>query len=198
MRSLAELAALNLRWKMESIGSIPDETERSYVLYHGDEPVVEAQVMWRRQVDFDAVMEAGEGTYHAHMDLTAPTRQSVAWKAGDAQSMAGFQIATEGPITATGWITTATGRRFAWAPIHEGAYEYTIFEPGGPRLVTLAASSFSLSVGGDPGHTLIAQEAAADPELAALVVLAFALTNEQVLLLHRPDPNRSNPRSLLS
>lgn len=109
--------------------------------------------------------------------------------------MPAARLPQRGRITATGWITTATGRRLAWTPIHEGAYEYTIFEPGRPRLVTLAACSFSLSIGGDPGHMLIAPEAASDAELAALVVLVFALTNEQVLLLHRPEPNRPSPRS---
>jgi hypothetical protein len=153
-------------------------------------------VTWQRQVNFDVMMEAGEGTYHAHMDLMSATRQSVAWKAGTEQSIAGFQIATEGPITATGWITTARGRRLAWTPIQAASYEYVIFEPNGPRQVTLAAASFSLSIGGDPGHTLIAPEASADPDLPALVVPAFALANEQVLLLHRPDPIQPSSRFL--
>jgi hypothetical protein len=188
MRQLAELAGHKLRWKMESMGSVPAQTERSYVLYDGDEPVVEAQVIWQRLSSFDIVMEAGEGTYQAHMDLSVPARTSVAWKAGSNESVAGFQVASESGITATGWINTAAGKHLAWAPIHPGAYEYVTFAPGGPPLVTLAACSFSVSIGGDPGHMLIAAEAAGDPELPALVVLAFALANEQVLLLHRPEP----------
>jgi hypothetical protein len=40
LQPLAELAGLNLRWKVESMGSIPYKTERSYVRHNGDEPVV--------------------------------------------------------------------------------------------------------------------------------------------------------------
>ena len=186
MRSLAELAGLDCRWKMEKMGST-EKAEQTFVLYHSDEPVADAQVMWQRLQSFDVVMQSGDGTFHAHMDLTRSDRQSEAWKAGEAESIAGFNMATEGIITANGWITTAGGRRLAFTPTHSSGYEYTVFTPGGPRLITMAACAFSFSIGGNPGQTMISAAGATDPDLPALFVLCFAVTNEQVLLLHRPD-----------
>jgi hypothetical protein len=63
-------------------------------------------------------------------------------------------------------------------------YEYAIYAPGGPRLITLAAAA-SLHVGGNSGAMTLAPEMAADAELAPLVALGFAIANEQVMLLHR-------------
>jgi len=168
----------------------------------GDEPVVQAQMIWKRYVSYEVVMEAGEGTYEVHMDLADPKRRSVVQKAGVEDSAATFDLATENIVTATGWITTASQRKLAWAPTHELGYEYVIYAPGGPRLVTLSAA-FSLGtnlaghMGGNPGHMLIAPEEAGDPELPALVALNFALANEQVYLIHRdmnaPPPGSLNP-----
>ena len=106
----------------------------------------------------------------------------MAWKAGVEQSTAGFQVAFEGLITADGWITTASGRPRSPHPTRTAANT-----PFLRRADTQAASAFSLSIGGNPGQTLISAEGAADPDLPSLVLLCFAMTNEQVLLLHRPD-----------
>jgi hypothetical protein len=150
----------------------------------GDEPVVQAQTMWQRLDHFDAIMESGEGTYQVHMDLTGATRASVVWKTGETASAAAFSLASEGIITCTGWINTASKRTLAWAPTHEMSYEYAMFLPGGPRMITLAAAA-SLHIGGNSGAMTLAPEMAGDAELAPLVALGFALANEQVLLLHR-------------
>jgi hypothetical protein len=172
---------------MEKMGGVHEHAEQTFVLFSGDQPVADAQVMWDRLSSFDVVLESGDGTFHVHMDLTRADRQSVVWKAGLEQSIAGFQVATEGIITATGWIDTASGRRLAFAPSHPDGYEYTVFVPAGPRLMTMAASAFTYAIGGNPGQTLISFEGGVDPDLPGLFVLCFALTNEQVLLLHRPD-----------
>jgi hypothetical protein len=191
VRSFSELAGKDLIWKVQpGSASIPDQAQHSYVLFMDGEPVVQAQVMWQRLVYYDVIVEAGEGTFQVHMNLADPARQTVAWKTGLSESLAGFRIASEELITATGWISTAGGRTLAWEPTHPNGYEYVIFVPGGPRLVTLSAA-FSLGtnlaghMGGNPGHMLIASEEADDPELPALVALNFALANEQVVLLHR-------------
>jgi hypothetical protein len=223
MRSLVELAGRNVIWKVDMGAGIPDSASRHYVAFDGDEPVVEAQVMWQRLAYFDAIMESGAGTFHAHMDLTNPARQSVAWKAGVDGSIAGFtaqpeKMATlkalgiEVPVfTCTGWIATASGRRLALAPTLDIGAEYVIYEPGGPRLVTMMATA-GASIGGSlaramispetlahaasagvdvdtpPGRMIISPEGAANSELGGLVVLAFALANEQVLMLHHEQP----------
>ena len=198
MRSLSELAGQDLTWQIQpGSATISDRAQHSYVLFMGDEPVVQAQVIWQRMVSYEVIMEAGEGTYEVHMDLAVPERRSMVQKAGVADSIAVFELASENMVTATGWITTASSRKLAWAPTHEAGYEYVIFAPGGPRLVTLSAAfSFTkLAVGGNPGHLLVASEEADDPELPALVAMNFALANEQVYLIHR-DMNA--PRSDLS
>lgn len=185
MRSLSELTGQNLVWKVQpGSASIPDQSQHSFVLFMGDEPVVQAQMIWRRLDFYDVIMEAGEGTYEVHMDLAVPERHSVVNKAGVNESAAVFQLASESIVTATGWITTASQRKLAWAPTHELGYEYVIFAPGGPRLITLAAAA-SISVGGNSGQMTLAPEMAGDAELAPLVALGFALANEQVLLIHR-------------
>ena len=185
MRSLAELVGQDLVWQVQpGSAGIPDRAQHSYVLYRGDEPVVQAQVMWQRLDHFDAIMESGEGTYQVHMDLTGTTRASVVWKVGEPASAAAFELASESIITCSGWINTASLRRLAWAPTHPMGYEYSIFVPGGQRLITLAAAA-SLHVGGNSGAMTLAPEMAGDVELAPLVALGFALANEQVMLLHR-------------
>jgi len=139
--------------------------------------------MWQRNDHFDAIVESGEGTFQVHMDLTGASRASVVWKLGETASAAAFELASESIITCSGWINTASLRRLAWAP-HAMGYEYAIFVPGGPRLITLAAAA-SLHVGGNSGAMTLAPEMAGDTELAPLVALGFAIANEQVLLLHR-------------
>jgi hypothetical protein len=185
VRSFSELTGQDLVWHVQpGSAHIPDQAQRSYVLFRGDEPVAEAQMMWQRMVSFDVMMESGEGTYQVHMDLADPKRHSVVWKTGQAASAAGFELASEDLVTATGWITTANERKLAWAPTHQIGYEYAIYAPGGPRLITLAAAA-SIAIGGNSGQMTLAPEMAGDAELAPLVALAFALANEQVVLLHR-------------
>jgi len=135
-------------------------------------------------VFFDFIVESAEGTYQVHMDLLDPNRPSVAWKTGESTSLAGFTRESEGSITVKGWISTASGLSLVWAPTFDLGYEYAFFAPGGPRMITVSAA-MEVGIGGNPGHMLIAPEAAADPELPALVGLSIALANEQVLLLHR-------------
>jgi hypothetical protein len=185
VRSLAELVGQDLVWQVQpGSAGIPDQAQHSYVLFRGDEPVVQAQVMWQRLDHFDAIMESGEGTYQVHMDLAGAGRSSVVWKLGEPASAAAFELASESIITCSGWINTASLRRLAWAPTHPMGYEYSIFVPGGQRLITLAAAA-SLHVGGNSGAMTLAPEMAGDVELAPLVALGFAIANEQVMLLHR-------------
>jgi hypothetical protein len=185
VRSLAELVGQDLVWQVQpGSAGIPDQAQRNWVLFRGDEPVVQIQTIWQRLDHFDAIMESGEGTYQVHMDLAGPTRASVVWKTGETASAAAFVLASESIITCTGWINTASLRKLAWTPTHQMGYEYTIFVPGGPRLITLAAAA-SLHIGGNSGAMTLAPEMAGDAELAPLVALGFALANEQVLLLHR-------------
>jgi hypothetical protein len=185
MRSLSELVGQNLVWQVQpGSAGIPDQAQQSYVLFSGDEPVVQAQTMWQRNEYFDAVMESGEGTHQVHMDLTGPKRTSVVWKLGATASSAAFELASEGIITCTGWINTASQRTLAWAPTHEMGGEYAIFVPGGPRLITLAVAA-SIHIGGNPGAMTLAPEMAGDADLAPLVALGLAIANEQVRLLHR-------------
>jgi hypothetical protein len=153
--------------------------------------VVTAEASWKRLDHFDLVMESGDGIYQVRLDLHDWKRRSVAWRAGESTSVAGFLLESEGSITARGWISTASGRSLVWEPTDDIGYEYVVFAPGGPRLITLSAA-IKHGIGGNAGHMLIAPEAA-DPELPALVGLGFTLACEQVLLLHR-----SWPRSLVS
>jgi hypothetical protein len=189
VRSFSELAGKDLRWHIDLDYQVPAEAERHYVLYEADQPVVTAQAVWKRLVFFDFVTESGEGTYQVHIDLTDPNRRSVAWKAGESTSLAGFVLESEGAITAKGWITTASGRSLVWEPTLSFGYEYVVFAPGGARLITVSAA-IEHGIGGTAGQMLIAPDAAADPELPAFVGLSFALACEQVMLLHR---SRSGP-----
>jgi hypothetical protein len=184
MRAFSELGGKDLRWHVDLDPRIPPNGERHYVLYDAGDPVATAQAMWQRMVFFDFIVESGEGTYQVHMDLLDPNRPSVAWKTGEATSLAGFTRESEGSITAKGWISTASGRSLVWAPTFDFGYEYVVFVPGGLRMITVSAA-MEVGIGGNPGHMLISPESAADPELPALISLSVALSNEQVLLLHR-------------
>jgi hypothetical protein len=185
VRSFSELTGQNLVWQVQpGSAGIPDQAQQSSVLFRGDEPVVQAQMIWLRNDHFDVIMESGEGTYQVHMDLTGPKRSSVVWKLGATASAAAFELVSESIITCTGWINTASQRTLAWAPTHEMGAEYAIFVPGGPRLITIAAAA-SLHIGGNPGAMILAPEMAGDAELAPLVALGFAIASEQVRLLHR-------------
>ena len=118
MRALTELVGLDVHWKIDMGAMLPDTAARHYVLFNGEEPVVQTQVMWQRLSHFDAIMECGEGTFQARMDLTNLDRKSVAWKTGTQESIAGFTVQWEGLITCRGWIAMANGRNLAWVQIH--------------------------------------------------------------------------------
>jgi hypothetical protein len=163
---------------------VPRTYDRACTLFDGVEPVVNGRIMWQRLKTFDFAMEPAEGVYEVHIDLRDPGhRPAMAWKAGETQSVVAFELVAEGSITARGWITNAAGRRLAWEPTHDVGFEYVVFAPGGPRLITVSAA-FEVAIGGNPGHMLIAPEAATDPQLPALVALGFALACEQALRLH--------------
>jgi hypothetical protein len=186
VRSFSELAGKDLRWHTDLGYVVMTESTVHYALYDAAEAVATAEVTWKRLAYFDFVMESGDGIYQVHMDLHDWRRRSVAWKAGHSTSVAGFVLESEGSVTAKGWITTASGRSLVWEPTHIVGYEYVVFESGGPRLITVSAAL--KVIGGNSGHMLIASEAAADPELPALVGLSFALACEQGLFLHRSAP----------
>jgi hypothetical protein len=90
----------------------------------------------------------------------------------------------------------ATWKRLAFFDLapESGEGTYVVFAPGGSRLITVSGYSPN-SIGGNPGHMLIAPEVAAAPKLPALVGLSFALANEQVMLLHRSAPPSVTRRS---
>jgi hypothetical protein len=78
VRSLAELVGQDLVWQVQpGSAGIPDQAQRNWVLFRGDEPVVQIQTIWQRLDHFDAIMESGEGTYQVHMDLAGAGRSSV-------------------------------------------------------------------------------------------------------------------------
>ncbi|HEX2680445.1 MAG TPA: hypothetical protein VHQ03_04055 [Candidatus Dormibacteraeota bacterium] len=151
-----------------------------YVLFDGEEPVVTAHVMWWRMQWFDAIMECGEGTYQAHIDLSRYNRQSVAFKVGQNYSLVGLVVTGESIAACSASIVTLSKRQLWLVPSMALSRVYSVTPPGGPTLFTLEAC---LNL--DPGTMFIAPQAAGDPELPALVAMAFAMANEQSLLLHR-------------
>jgi hypothetical protein len=207
MRALADLAGLSAYWRADLGMAIPDHAARHYVLFDGEEPVVAAQVIWQRLAYFDVTMEALEGTFHVHMDLTTPSRPSVSWKAGVDRSIAGFTAVPEHTVmvdvmgmslpsvTCSGWISTASGRTLAIVPTHGFGGEYVVFAPGGPALVTVAGTGsvhIKATIEGVPdqlpGRMIVSPEGASDPELGGLAAFAFAFANEQALMLHHEQP----------
>ena len=129
-------------------------------------------------------------------------------------------LGMEVPVfTCRGWIATANGRNLALVPTLDYSFEYVVFQPGGPRLVTMAATfgvgitgsaarmmispeiaadaaKAGVSIDGKPGRTIISPEGAADAELGGLLALAFAVANEQVMMLHHEQPAKENhPRA---
>ena len=185
MESLSNLCGRELHWRVDMGLSVPETDAIHYVLWDADVPVATAQTIWQRSEFYDLIMECGEGTYQAHVDISSPAgRPAVAWKVGQTASLAGFTFEEEGLITVKGWIDTASGRRLAFEPTHELSAEYVIFPPGGPRLISVAAAA-GRYIGDTAGRLIISPDAAQDIELPALVVLGFALACEEVMLLHR-------------
>ncbi len=183
MRSFSELAGANLHWEFDTSPIIPNTGDRHYVLFRGSEPVVTAQSKWEKLVCFEVVLEAGEGTYFVHMDLTASPLQAVVWKAGTAFSAAGFRLTSWSSTTFAGIITTASGRTLTWHPkMQVGLPTRTglLIAPNGSILLSIDPKTGSTT----SGSLQISSALAGDPDRAALITLAFALCNEQGLLLH--------------
>lgn len=172
-------------WNSDGGSSIPDQEDIHFALYAGQEPIATAHVTWQRMAFFDVTMESADGAYQSHMDLTRNDRQTLVWKAGQTSSVLAWTIAWEKVIVCGGPIVTQAGRKLLLEPTHELGYEYAIFPEGGARILTLAAWA-KLTIGGNPGHMSIEPASAGDPELAALVLLAFTVANEETRLLHKP------------
>jgi hypothetical protein len=150
-----------------------------------------ADAEWKVLDHYDLAMHCAEGSFEVHIPLSDPGhRPAAVWKAGhEATSIAGFVLEAEGSFTMKGWIHTASGRRLVWKPTHTIGYEYSVLVPGRPPMLTLAGLA-GTSIGGNPGHMLLADAESTDPELPALVALSLALACEQTLFLHRDHPYR--------
>ena len=185
MRSFSELTGRVLVWQSSDLGaSIPDTGDYHFALFDGQEVVATAHVTWQRQLLFDVTMESGDGIYQTHMDLSRNDRPTVVWKPGENHTIISFSPAWEMVIAMGGPITAQSGRQLMLEPTHQMGYEYAIFPLGGARILTLAAWA-KISIGGNPGQMSIEPSSAADPELAALVALAFTVSNEETRLLHQ-------------
>jgi hypothetical protein len=183
MRSFSELAAADLHWDFDTSSIIPLTGDRHYTLFSGDQPVVTAQAKWEKFVSFEVALEAGEGTYFAHMDLTTSPLQAVVWKAGTSFSAAGFSLSAWSSTTFAGTITTASGRTLFWQPkiwLGLPTTKALLLAPDGSILLSMVAKTGSTN----SGKMQISAALAADPDRAALITLAFVLSNEQALLLH--------------
>lgn len=183
MRSFSELAGANLHWEVNSSPVIPAAGELHYVLVRESEEVVTAQCRWEKLVFFEVTLEAGEGTYFVHMDLTASPLQAVVWRAGTSFSAAGFTLTAWSTSLFAGTIATATGRVLAWRP------KTLLGLPTTKGLLVGADGSILLSVSPKTGSATsgkmrISPALAVDPDRAALIAMAFALCTEQALYLH--------------
>jgi hypothetical protein len=183
MRSFSELAGADLHWAFDTSPIIPNTGDRHYVLFRGSEPVVTAQSKWEKLVSFEVALEAGEGTYFVHVDLTAKPLQAVVWKAGTSYSAAGFSLTAWSSFAFAGTVTTASGRTLTWQPktlLGMPTTEGLLVAPDGTILLSIVAKTGSTV----SGKMRISPALAADPDRAALCALAFALCNEQGLSLH--------------
>lgn len=183
MRSFSELAAADLHWDFDTSSIIPITGDRHYILFSGAEPVVTAQAKWEKFVSFEVALEAGEGTYFVHMDLTASPLCAVVWKAGTSFSAAGFSLTAWSSFEFAGTITTASGRTLFWQPkiqIGLPTAEGLLLAPDGSILLSIVPKTGSAN----SGKLQISATLAADLDRAPLITLAFALCNEQALLLH--------------
>ena len=183
MRSFSELGGADLHWEFDGSPIIPATGDRHYVLFSGSEPVVTAQSKWEKLISYEVALEAGEGTYFVHMDLTASPLKAVVWKAGTTFSAAGFSLTAWSSTAFAGSITTASGRVLTWKP------KSVLGLPTNEGLLVAADGTILLSIVGKSGSTVsgkmqISPSLAVDPDRAALCALAFALCNEQGLYLH--------------
>ncbi len=188
MRSFSELADADLHWEFDTSPVIPFTGDRHYVLFRGSDAMVTAQCKWEKFVSFQAALEAGEGTYFVHMDLTASPLQAVVWKAGTSFSAAGFLLTTWSTSAFAGTITTAGGRQLTWQPktiLGLPTNKGQLLGPDHSILLSVVPKTGSTT----SGKMTISPALAADPDCAALITLAFALCNEQALFLHlAPGP----------
>ena len=175
-------------WKGDLIAAY--ETDRhQYYLFDGSEHCGTAFAEWVRgeHADFDVWFM--EGAFRVHVDLKAVTMPAVAWRVGEQVSVVGFTRTQQNSFNANGVITTASGRTLALAPTGTnfitafGGYEHAIQHEDGARFITISGST-RLHVGGNPGHMLIAPQEASDPELPALVAMAFAIANVEINRLY--------------
>jgi len=179
------MIALDLQWKVTHPANPPAGDGMSLGLYYGDELIAEAQATWQFLVRFDVTLWASEGCYQAHMDLTDPIRQTLAWQYGATKTLAMWLLTAEGDFTCHGVVKTDEGIDLAWDPTHDFGYEYALRAPGLDPMITIDAS-YEMSVGGKPGFMNMGVTAAGNLGLPALVTLALAIANEQPRLLHRP------------
>jgi hypothetical protein len=199
MRSFSELAAADLRWQFDTSSIIPTTGDRHYTLFSAGEPVVTAQAKWEKFVSFEVALEAGEGTYFAHLDLTVSPLQAVVWKAGTSFSAAGFSLSAWSSNAFAGVITTASGRTLFWKPktwLGLPTTKSLLLAPDGSVLLSIVAKTGSTN----SGKMRISAALASDPDRAALITLAFALCNEQALLLHLAPGlgSKSDPQPRIS
>jgi hypothetical protein len=183
MRSFSELAGAELHWEFDTSPIIPTSGDRHYVLFRGREPVVTAQCKWEKLVSFEVALEAGEGTYFVHMDLTASPLKAVVWKAGTSVSVAGFSLTAWSTAAFAGIISTASGHTMMWRPktfLGLPTTKGLLIAPDRGLLLSVVAKTGSTT----SGKMQITPALAADPDRAALCALAFALCNEQALFLH--------------
>jgi hypothetical protein len=184
VRSFTEVTGQDLVWTGDAGNTIPPTGDFHFALYEGQDGLATARVTWQRQGFFDVTMECADGAYQSHMDLTRNDRQALVWKSGENSSVLVWSVAWELVISCGGTINTRGGRKLLLEPTHQVGYEYAIFPEGGARILTLAAWA-KYSIGGNPGHMSIEPGSATDPDLPALVLLAFTVANEETRLLHQ-------------
>jgi hypothetical protein len=183
MLSFSELGGTDLHWEVDSSPVIPVAGDLRYALFRGSEAVVTAQCKWEKLLFFDVTLEAGEGTYFVHMDLTASPLQAVVWKAGTSLSAAGFTLTAWSTSLFAGTIATAGGRVLTWRPktlLGLPTIKGVLEAADGSILLSIAPKTGSAT----SGKMRISAALAADPDRAALIALAFALCTEQALYLH--------------
>lgn len=216
MQDLSSLVGVDCHWQMDasSLLDIPRTGQRHFVCYSGQDPVLQAQASWAKRDFLQAILEFGEGTYLARVDLTSSVRQSVAWKAGhDTVSVAGFVVSNMKDYWSglQGIVTTASGHHFRlcqieppppapaanpyfsrdphYPPAH--AISYGLYDESGVQLLTIQPPGLPkshvrqlLGVHDALGTMQISPALQSDSELPALVALAFALGLEQALALY--------------
>jgi hypothetical protein len=197
IRSLAELTGRDLVWRADvgrdTSGSEsllhtltgyerdPALLQRHCVLSVDEEEVVTAQVIRERKKYFDLIMESADGTFQAHADLLNPVHQSVVWKTGSEQSIAGFAGVSKDWGRLVGTITTATQKRFGFEPSHPRGYDYVVRTEGGETVIAMSASLGRADAAA--GKMMLATAMSEDDELPGVVALVFALVNETAFWL---------------